>query len=253
MMDGNHYRENIIILSTFGLFFGIIVFFYADSTPNDVYGMIYISPIIVCIALSLALAKRYKKTRNFSYGFMFVGLSHLSLLLAELLWLAMPYFELPQYESYPDIFYLGYVTCSLIFPWFILRHYKIRLTLTQYLLILLITIIGVSSYLALSYGVWDSSSTFGLGFVFALLTSVLAGVSIITMSALKNTKIFTVWTIIVFSFLISAIADIGYYASENTTDWGPGDWFNIIWFVSYLIMIFALSEQNYSYIIKRKE
>ena len=251
-MNSDHYKENIMILVLFGILFGIIVFFYADDTPDDVYGMIYISPIIVCIVLSFSLFKHYKKTRSFSYGFFFVGLSHLSLLVAELLWLVMPYLGMTQYESYPDIFYLGYAVCSLVFPWFILRHYKIRLSLIQYLLILLITIIGISSYITLSYGMWDYSPSFGLGFVFAVLTSALAGVSIVTMFALKNTKMFLVWKLIVFSFFMTTIADIWYYASENTVDWSPSDWTNIVWFASYLIMIFALCEQNYSYIIKRK-
>jgi len=263
-MSNNLSKENLLMLSIFAIFFAVIVLFYADSIHDDVYGMIYMSPIILCIVLSFSLFRRYKKTRNFSLGFLFVGLANLSLLIAEFLWLLMSYLEIKQYESYPDIFYIGYAISSLVFPWFILKHYKIhftRMSFTikkqkihlisiQHLTILLITIIGVLFYVILSYDVMESPS-FALGLTFVSLSSMLVGISIITMITLKNTNIFTVWIIITFSFFISGITDIWYYANENTTGWNANSWTNIVWFVSYLILIFALNKQNYLYITKR--
>jgi len=263
-MSNNSHKNNILVLSILAIFFAVTVLFYADSIHDDVYGMIYMSPIVLCTILSLSLFRQYKKTRNFSLGFLFVGIANLSLLTAEFLWLLMPYLGMGQYESYPDIFYMGYAVSSLIFPWFILKHYKIHfprmsftikkhrvcLISTQHLVILLITITGISLYTILSYDVLDSSS-FVLGMAFASLSSMLVGMSIITMIALKNTTIFTVWIIITFSFFISGITDIWYYANENTTEWNANDWTNIVWFVSYLILIFALHKQSYLYVIKR--
>jgi len=251
-MSNNFTKENIVILSLFGMFFGIIVLFYADYVHEDVYAMIYASPIIVCVVISLSLSYHYKKSRNFSLGFLFFGMSMLLLLIAEVMWVVMPYFEIPQYESYPDIFYLGYATLSLIFPWFVLKHYQIRLNIIHYLVILLITIVGILAYVELSNGDLHSSS-FNLGLVFAVLTSFLTGISIIMLFVLRNTKIFRVWMLIAFSLFISAIADIWYYASENTEDWSASDFTNIVWFVSYLIMIYALGEQRHSYVITEKK
>jgi len=250
-MNSNFHKENIVILSLFGIFFGIIVLFYSDYIHDDVYAMIYTSPIIVCVVISISLFYRYKKSHNFSFGFLFLGLAMLSLLIAEMMWVLMSYLEIPQYESYPDIFYLGYAILSLVFPYFILKHYKIQLNAIHYLTILLITVMGILLYIVLST---DSTNffSFSLGLVFVVLTSLLTGISIVTLITLRNTKIFKVWIIIVFSFFISAGTDIWYYVSENTQDWSPGDFVNIIWFVSYLIMIFALGEQRYSYITKEK-
>lgn len=249
-MNSNFHKENIVILSLFGIFFGIIVLFYSDHIHDDVYAMIYTSPIIVCVVISVSLFCRYNKSHNFSFGFLFLGLAMLSLLVAEIMWILMPYLEIPQYESYPDIFYLGYAVLSLVFPYFILKHYKIQLNVTHYLTILLITIMGILSYIVLSIDNTNSFS-FSLGLVFVVLTSLLTGISVVTLITLRNTKIFKVWMIIVFSFFISAIADIWYYVSENTQDWSASDVVNIVWFVSYLIMIFALGEQRYSYIRKK--
>jgi len=250
-MNNTFQKENIGLLSLFGIIFGIIVLFYADHIHDDVYAMIYVSPIIICIIISLSLSHHYKKSHNFSMGFLFFGLSMLSLLMAEIMWVVMPYFEIRQYESYPDIFYLGYATLSLIFPWYILKHVGIHLNVIQYLTISLITIFGILSYVILSNGEYGFS--FNLGLVFAILTSGLLGISVVTLIVMKNTKIFRVWTIIVFSVFIGAISDIWYYASENTGDWSAGDHTNIVWFASYLIMIFALYEQRYSYVIKEKK
>jgi len=251
-MSNNFDKENIVILSLFGMFFGIIVLFYADYVHEDVYAMIYASPIIVCVVISLSLSYHYKKSRDFSLAFLFFGLSMLSLLIAEIMWVIMPYFEIPQYESYPDIFYLGYAVLSLIFPWFVLRHYKICLNIIHYLIILLITIVGILTYVELSNNNDLHSSSFSLGLVFAVLTSFLTGISTIMLFVLKNTKIFRVWMIIAFSLFISALSDIWYYASENTEDWSGSDFTNIVWFASYLIMIYALGEQRHSYVIIKK-
>jgi len=238
------YKENMLILLLFGIIFGIIVFFYSNSTHEDVYTMIYVSPIIVCIVMSVHISRRSKKSPIFSLGFLFLGISMMFLLTAELTWVVMPYFDLPQYESYPDIFYASSLIVNLFFPLFILRHYKTYLGIVHYLVILLIIAIGVLSYVLLSN--MDSLS-FSFGLIFVFLSSGMVGISLVTMLTLHNTKIFHVWCIIVFSFLISMIADISYYSSENTTDWFAGDWVNFVWFASYLIMILALSEQRHAF------
>jgi len=250
-MNNNFHKENLLILFIFGILFGIIVFFYSDSVHENVYGMIYVTPIIICIVMSLSLYIHYKKSHNFSLAFLFLGLSTLSLLIAEILWILMPYLGISQYESYPDIFYFGYNIFSLVFPWFILKHYKICFNAFHYIIILLITISGVFIYIILSNSELESSS-FVLGLLFVSLTSILIGISIVTMTTLKNTKIFRVWIIIMFSFFISGISDIWYYASENVGDWEPSNWVNIVWFVSYLIIIFALGQQRHSYITKNR-
>jgi len=249
-MSNNFHKENIVILSLFGIIFTTIVLFYSDYVHENVYAMIYASPIIVCIVISLSLSYRYKKLSNFFLGFLFLGLAMLSLLIAEIMWVVMSYFEISQYESYPDIFYFGYATLSLIFPWFVLKYYKIHLNTIHYLTILLITVIGILAYIGLSN---DYSHSFSLGLVFTVLTSLLIGISTITLLVLRNTKMFRVWIIILFSFIISAITDIWYYASENTEDWSANDLTNIVWFASYLIMIFALSQQRYSYVTTEKK
>jgi len=179
-------------------------------------------------------------------------LAMLSLLIAEITWVVMPYFEMSQYESYPDIFYMTYAMLSLVFPCFVLKHYKIRLNTIQYLTILLITILGILAYVGLSIdGMYYSS--FNLGLAFTVLTSLFLGIGTVTLLSIRNTKIFRVWMIIVFSVLIGAVSDIWYYASENTENWAPNDWTNVVWFVSYLVMIFALSEQRHSYVTKEKK
>lgn len=194
----------------------------------------------------------YRKSRNVSMTYTFLGFSMVSLLIAEILWLVMPYLGINQYESYPDVFYLGYSVFAIVFPLFILRHFKICLAkILHYFLISAIIIGGGLIYTGISYDNIDSSS-FGLGLVFVLLTSGIIGISAITVMSLKNTKMFRIWMLIVVSFVIGGIADLWYYANENSGDWAPDSWVNVVWFVSYLIMIFAINEQRYCYVIRKK-
>jgi len=246
----NFHKENIILLSIFGIIFGLVVFFYSDTTHEHVYSMIYLAPIILCVIISIHISRRYKKSQYFSLGFLFLGISMSFLLAAELTWGMMPYLQLSQYESYPDIFYVGYSIFSLIFPLYILKHYKIHLQTIHYLLVLLIVTIAILSYIILSDIPFDMSSSFVLGLLFVVLSSGMLGISLVALSTLYNTKVFHIWYIIVFSFFINLIADIVYYASENITNWQSDNWVNFVWFIGYLVMIFALGEQRHVYIKK---
>jgi len=115
----------------------------------------------------------------------------------------------------------------------------------------LITVIGILSYVILSGDDLYSSSSI-LGLTFVILTSLLIGVSTITLFLLRDTDIHKIWMIIVFSFFLGAIGDIFYYADENTNNWSMGDFVNIIWFVSYLILIYALIGQRSIFMTKAK-
>ena len=49
-------------------FFSIIVIFYHDVLPEEVYSMIYIFPILAASLMSFTLAKRYNKIPDFCIG-----------------------------------------------------------------------------------------------------------------------------------------------------------------------------------------
>jgi len=241
------HNDHFIILIVFAFIFGIVTCVYSASIHADVYGMIYTAPIIICFLMSMSLSIHYKKSINYARGFLFFGLANLVLLMAELLWLIMPYLEISQYASYPDIFYMMYNVLVLIFPLFILRHYKIHFYTVQYFIVFSSVMLGVIIYLVLSNDVNDFS--FWLGLMFALVTSTMIGIIIMTMLALRNTNVFRVWIIITCAFFINTISDIWYYSTENTTNWHQSDWTNVLWFVSYLFIIFALYTQKSSYVV----
>jgi hypothetical protein len=243
--------ENIFIFGIFVVFFSIIVLFYSEQVHENVYGLIYMAPIVVITIMSFSLAYKYKKVTCFFIAHLVLGLAFTSHLVAELLWLLMGFWEIPQYESYPDIFYILYGMFLITHPWIILKHFKVKPSKIAWLALTLLIIGGNGIYCILSIDYFDSDSFyFGLGFV--TLTSILIGSAIIAILTLHGTKIFRVLVIIGIAYTINAIADIYYYASENFTDWTQGDYVNIIWFIGYVVLIYGLMEHRYKYSIRRR-
>lgn len=244
-------KEIIIILSIFSIFFSIIVLWYSDEIPEDIYSMMHVSPIIITTILSFSLSRRYKKCGFFSYGHLVLGMALSSLLLGEVAWRLMAYLNMAQYESYPDIFYYMYNILLVIHPFIIMKFFKVKPSKVAWLLFALCMVVGNSSYIIISDGFTDTDS-FAFGLIFVTLTNAVIGSTVMAILTLRGTKIFRIWIFIGVALTINAIADIYYYASENFSDWGQGDLVNIVWFVGYVILLYALVEHIPVYTRKNK-
>lgn len=234
------------------MFFSLIVLLYSDEIHDDIYAMIYVSPTIITIFLSFSLSRKYKKSGFFSYGHLVLGLALTALLLAEITWILMNYLDFSQYKSYPDIFYFLYNILLLSHPYIIMKYFNVKPSQTAWSLFILCIVVGNGSYLIFSDGYTDIES-FTFGLIFVTLTNAIIGSTIMAVLTLKGTKIFRVWILIGVSLTINAIADIYYYASENFSDWQPSDPVNIIWFIGYIILLYALIEHIPIYTRKNKK
>lgn len=246
------YRETIAIFVIFVTLFSLIVLFYSEKTTEDVFGIIYMTPIIVISIMSFSLAKVYRKITAFFYGFLLLGLSFASHVAAEIIWLLMDHLNLEGYQSYPDIFYVAFNLFLLLHPWVIMKHFKIKPKIISYVLLVICIIVGNSIYIVIS---WDYMyvDSFLYGLAFVTITNTVLGSAVVAIITLKGTKIFKVWIIICIALIINTISDIYYYASENFSDWTQGDWVNITWFITYVLLIFALIEHRYKYSIKHSK
>lgn len=244
-------KEIILILSVFVIFFIMVVLFYDKQIHDDVYSMIYVSPVVVAIILSFSLSRRYKKCGFFSYGHLILGVALSSLFIAEIMWRLMDYLHITQYQSYPDIFYYFYNFLLLSHPYIIMKYFKVKPSRFAWMIFALCMVAGTGSYVILSDGHTESDS-FMFGLVFVTLTNAIIGSTVMAILTLKGTKIFRIWILIGVSLSINAAADIYYYASENFSNWTPGDLVNIIWFIGYVILVYALIEHIPIYARKNK-
>jgi hypothetical protein len=245
------FNQNIFIFSLFVIFFSIIVLFYSEETPEDVYGLIYMTPIIIIVILAISLNRLYRKTPDFNYGYLVLAVAFISHIMAEITWLLMDYLHFEHYQSYPDIFYFIYGIALLIHPWIIMQRFKIKPTKIAWVIFLLCMVAGNGIYCILSIDHYHEES-FWFGLLFTILVTSLLGSTVIAIISLKDTKIFKIWILIGIAFLINAIGDIYYYASENFSDWTQGDLVNIAWFTSYIILIYALLKQHHEYDFRYK-
>lgn len=243
------YKETIAIFTLFVVFFAVIVLFYSEQTPAPVYSLIYMTPLIVIAVMSYSLAKVYRKVPSFYYAYLLLFIAFTAHVIAEIIWLIMDVANLDGYQSYPDIFYGLYGIFLILHPWVIMKHFMIQPKRISYLFLIGCVIIGNLLYTYLSWDNLDSDS-FLFGLAFVTLTNLLLGSTIVAIITLRGTKIFTIWILFCIAFVINATADIYYYASENFSDWTPGDLVNIAWFVAYIILIFTLIEHRYKYSVR---
>jgi len=227
-----------------------MVLWYGEQIPEPVFSLLYTTPIIVIVIMSVALTKVYKKTKQFYYAYLLLAIAFTFHGIAEITWLLLDMVGINGYQSYPDIFYALYGIFLIFHPWLIMNHFKIKPKKISYFILIACVVIGNLIYVILS---WDYINTdtflYGLGFV--TLTNFLLGSSIVAIITLRGTKIHKIWILICIAFVINASSDIYYYATENYTDWTQGDIVNITWFITYIILIFALIEPHLTYSIRK--
>jgi len=245
----NFRNETILILFIVTSFFTISVLFYADDIPPDIYFMLYVMPIIVITVLSYSLAKKYNEIKNICLGYTALFFSMLFLIGAEISWIVMPYLGLQQYVGIPDVFY-SISTIILIFhPLMILHHYLKHRIETKYIIFFIgIVSVGILIYIIGSIDTIKFPEQFYTGLWFSILVSVLLASTIITMFNLKfgkfRLKIFSVWIIMAIAISMNAIGDLWYYIGENYNEWHQGDLENIVWYIGYVLIIYALLVQK---------
>lgn len=227
------------------VFFSILVIYY-NTLPEEIFSMIYVFPITAASLMSFSLARKYKKISNFCVGHIFLGISMMAYVLAEILWVVWFGFDEGPYPSIIDIFYLIYAIFAILHPIAILKFFEIRPKRVHYVMFGGIVVTAVSAYCYFSYGVEDLSS-FYMGFVFVTLSSILLGSTMLTILSTRGRQIFRVWIIIGISFLINCLTDLHYYTMENFKDWDIGYLGNITWFVSQILLVYALIEHRNKY------
>lgn len=228
------------------VFFSIIVIFYHDTIPEAVYSMIYIFPIVAASLMSFILAKKYQRIPNFCVGHIFLGISMLAYVFAEITWIIIVGVEESPYPSIVDIFYIIYAIFAILHPIAILKFFGIKPKKSHYLLFVAIIAVSLLLYCWFSTGA-ENEESYLFGFVFVGLSSILLGSTVLTILSIRGRQIFRVWIIIGVAFLVNSITDIPYYIMENFGNWDIGYWGNITWFISQILLVYALLEHRNKY------
>jgi len=211
---------------------------------------IYLISILAITAVgSLSLVYYFKnnKANRLKTFYVFISLSIMSYVLAEISWALLESLHINPYMNIPDIFYalyfiFGIRACISLF-WC-----RIQLIPKYYKAIpAIITLLGLLAYTILSIDQYGTL-TFWFGFMMMLFSASLLGCSALaTLTVRKAPKLGLIGSLFGIAFLANSLGDIFYYAAENTGSYAITDWYSIVWAGTPLILIYAMIRHRFLY------
>ncbi len=240
----------ISVLVYFFVLFVFVVYDGVSEQTGEIITISFVSAIGISTSLIFVTMKHYKtKSERFSKSYLYLGIGFIGYVLAELLYGIFDSAGILPFPSPVDIFYGIYFVGSILFC---LTIFWCRKNVIPHRVI--ITSIASSCavfvlYVILSINYSNSFETFWACTVMMGLSSVLLGSAVLaTITTLKAPKLRRVWVIFGIALVFNSIADILYYAGENTGEYAYTDISTLIWFGSILMVFFAVYKHRYLYL-----
>lgn len=241
-----HNVETIAIFSAIIICFGIIIFNYGDQIPEEVYSILFTFPLGVAAILSFSLFRLYRDVPRFCYSHLVLCIAMIFFVIAETIWIVLAYFGTYPYPSPADVAYGLYFGFLILYPTLILKFFETKPKIEHHAVVAATVAVCLTLYMVFtpqSEGFWVWLN----GLIFIAMSSTLLGVTVMTTLLLRNRQVFAFWIILGVAFLINCLADLHYYSSENWSDWEVSDFVNIMWFISSIMVIYALLQHKRMY------
>jgi len=237
-MENNYINKWLI----FTLVFVFAVYIFGTYTfDEDLWifvPIILIPTLIIIISLIVVLIFYFKeKSKDITISYIFLACAMVFYVIAEILWVYFESINIDPYPSLADLFYVGYFVSSILFCSKIIWKYFKFISIWTKIGGGIVGVCAILLYLIFSVDHFDSEM-FQLGTFFTVLSSILLSVGVIvSFTMLKSTRLRDVWLIFGIMFCIDSVADVFYYASENTSSYLYTNWVNIAWFGGGLVVI----------------
>ena len=239
--------HNPISLKIIGIILavGIGIHFLIQSLPEDVLGnFLLIVSVAFASGVSISafiISKRYWGTAVFGKSYLALGLGYLSYAIAELLYYTFDFIlGIEPYPSVADIFF--FMVYPLAITHLILNiRFFIKLKPFSKVWIPIIPIIFLIVYAYFSITEFEELNfDFYYGMIFVAISSITLSFAIFGASIFRKGILGVAWLLLVVGLLINALGDLWYYYLEIFGGYSDTHVLNSIWYVSNLIMIYAL-------------
>ena len=236
-----------------GIFIASVGFYVANIffSPFDfslfTRVLIVLTPLAVSISCFL-VSKNYGNSKIFGKSYFLLGLGHFAIFVGELIFFYyVDYLHFQEYEVFADILiFLGYP--------FMMAHISInmRYFVEKLELFQKILLVGIPGVIILAYSMVlldiplenDVDFYYYLSFVSA--SSIVLGLATVAFTLFRQTVLTAAWFVLLIGIAIGTIGDVLYNYSVTLGVYSFGDFSNVLWIVSPLIMIYALYKHQKS-------
>ncbi len=233
-----------VIFLIFGAGIGIY-FMLVNLTEDEAGLLVFILSVTIASTVSVAsfiIAKRYWHTRVFGRAYLSLGLGFLSYAVAEILYYT---FELilgiPGYPSVADVFFFALYPFALIHLILNTRFFLTRFSRWSKFWIPLIPISFVTIYAYTSLlELEEPNFDFYYGIIFIFGASTTLSFATLGASIFRKGVLGVAWLLLVIGIFINAMGDLWYYYLEIFGAYYDAHPVTVVWYVSNLIMIYAL-------------
>lgn len=210
-----------------------------DNSDSLIYGFSMTIPLIVSI-FAFVTAKRYSGAKVYSKAHLLLGAGFMLMFCAELTYFIYEQvLELDPYPSIADVFFFVFYPMLIGFLVYNIKFFAPKISKSGIVLMISTPLIATFTYIVLTIDDFGSFD-FYYGIIFIAAASVTLGLAINTAKIFKGGVIGTAWLILVVGIIINVIGDVWYYYEEVVGEYTLDHPVNLMWYSSYLIILYAL-------------
>ena len=215
-----------------------------DFLPTRI--AIVVAPLVVSVSC-FAISKMYGNSKVFGKSYLLLGVGFVSIFLGELVFFHYVDTLLNyEYEFLGEILiFFGY---PLMMAHIVINiHYFVeKLKVFQKILLVMIPVVLILIYsiVVIESSQIDEDFFYYLSFVSA--SSIVLALTIVAFTLFRQTVLFSAWFVLLVGITMGTIGDILYNYAYTLGIYSFGDFSNVLWIASPLIMIYALYKHQKS-------
>lgn len=208
---------------------------------------IVVTPIAVSLSCFM-ISKNYNHSRVFGKSYFLLGLGYLSTFVGELVFFYyVDSLHFLEYATLGDVLiFAGYpfMMAHIIIN---VRYFAERLETFQKIMLAVIPGMILLGYSIVLMGAsFEESSDFYYYLSFVTASSIVLGLATVAFTLFRQTALFSAWFVLLIGIAIGTIGDILYNYAATLGLYSYGDFSNVLWTTSPLIMVYALYKHQKS-------
>ncbi len=236
-----NYKILLLILGTVILFQVYLEYLASEWFLDNFITLLLLPASFLTGCSSLFVAKKHG-TSKFALAFYSLAVGFFSVSIAEILYYY--YFQIIHIDPFPsiaDVFFFALYPFMMIHFILNINFYQNKSTLKSKIGMISLAILIISIY---AYFAFDSFGSFNIDFFYGLIfvsgAACITSVGLYGAIVVRKIPLGRSWFLLVTGIVIGTIADVWYYALELMDAYTFDHIINLMWYTSYLIMIYAL-------------
>ena len=215
--------------------------FQADIFEKyDIFGFLMVAlPLVTAIA-SFVVSNRYGDSRVFGKSYFLLGCGFVSMFLGELLYFVYGgKVDSNVLDLFHYFFFLGYLFTA--FHIIINVRYLVeKIEIWQKMIVVIIPLLIISGYSYLVYENLGDLDYFYFNLLFVSASAANLGLAIVGFTLFRHTVLISAWFLLLIGIFIGTIGHLEFRYYHALGDVPIGNHSLILWFSSFVLMIFAL-------------